>query len=169
MAELCAFGDACPVDKDITDISGVCSGEKGAVCGPAIAYSLLVREKGRLAEEDEDTPIVGSFKFTEVPAGDPPQEIRGQWVGVEVPVRHPDRLSEGGVEVSSDDVELSLLSQGRLDAASWFISLAYQYGDYTAIFQVGEGEVTTSAPIASVDYYGSRLSASEVRVAIEDE
>jgi len=167
MAERCAFAGNCPMQEDIISISGACTTERGEVCGPVAAYGMLIG-KDRLIDADELDPILGTFTFTRVPAGSPPLEIREEWVGVEVPVRDPESMTRGEVPVSSDDVELSLLSQGRIDAASWFIALAYRHGSYTATFQADEGEYTPRNDIASsLDYYGRRLSP-EVRAAVEE-
>ncbi len=165
MAERCAFADNCPMGEDIIGVSGLCTTQRGEVCGPVAAYGMLLG-KDSLTDADEDDPIAGTFTFTSVPAGDPPLQVREEWVGVEVPVRDPESLQWGEVPVSSDDVELSLLSQGKLDAASWFISLAQRYGSYTATFQVGEGDFAEREGISSVDYYGSKLSP-EARAAVE--
>lgn len=168
MAERCSFAGNCPMGEDITDISGPCTTERGEKCGPVAAYGMLIG-KGRLVEADEDDPIVGTFTFTSVPAGDPPLDVREEWAGVEVPVRDAESLGWGEVPVSSDDVELSLLSQGKLDAAAWFISLAHRYGSYTATFKTSEGEFTErDAAISSMDFYG-RLLSSEARAAVEEE
>jgi hypothetical protein len=128
---------------------------------------MLTFEMEGLAEADDTAPIVGAFVFDTVPAGDPPLSVREEWVGVGVPVRHPDWIEQGLVDVSSDDARLSLLSQGKLDAASWFTSLALQMGDFTATFRSSEGTFTPSEPVSSQDFYGAKLD-EQVRTTIEE-
>lgn len=167
MSERCAFEDNCPMGADIIELSGACQNSRGEACGRVAAYGMLTFEMEGLAEADDTAPIVGTFVFDTVPAGDPPLSIREEWVGVGVPVRHPDWIEQGLVDVSSDDARLSLLSQGRLDAASWFTSLALQMGDFTATFRSSEGTFTPSEPVSSQDFYGAKLDA-QVRTTIEE-
>lgn len=166
MSERCAFEDTCPMGDDIKGIAGACQNNRGEVCGPVAAYGMMSFEMGGLRNADERSPIAGTFVFDTVPAGDPPLSVREEWVGVRVPVRHPDWIEEGLVDVSADDARLSLLSQGKLDAAMWFTSLALRMGDFTATFRASEGTYTESEPISSADFYGEKLD-EQVRTAIE--
>jgi hypothetical protein len=167
MSERCAFEGNCPTAADIIELSGACQNKRGEVCGPIAAYGMLTFEMEGLADADDNTPIAGTFMFDTVPAGDPPLSVREEWVGVEVPVRHPDELSQGYVDVSSDDARLSLLSQGKLDAASWFTSLALRMGNFTATFQSSEGTFLESEPVSSQEFYGAKLD-DQVRTTIEE-
>lgn len=167
MSERCAFEGSCPMGADIIELSGACQNQRGEVCGPVAACGMMTFEMEGLADADDTAPIVGTFVFDTVPAGDPPLSIREEWVGVGVPVRHPGALNEGFVDVSADDARLSLLSQGKLDAASWFTSLALRMGDFTATFRSSEGTFTKSEPVSSKEYYGAKLD-EQVRTAIEE-
>ena len=167
MSEQCAFDGDCPMGSDIIELSGACHNNRGELCGPVAAYGVLTHEMEGLAEADDAAPIVGTFVFDTVPAGDPPLNVREEWVGVGVPVRHPSWLEQGLVDVSSDDVRLSLLSQGKLDAAKWFTSLALQLGDFTATFRASEGTFTKGEPFSSQDFYGALLD-EQVRTTIEE-
>lgn len=167
MSDRCAFEGDCPMGADIIELSGACQNSRGEVCGPVAAYGMLTFEMEGLADADDTDPIVGTFVFDTVPAGDPPLGVREEWVGVGVPVRHPDLLKQGLVDVSADDARLSLLSQGKLDAASWFTSLALRMGNFTATFKSSEGTFTESEPVSSQDFYGAMLD-EQVRTTIEE-
>lgn len=168
MSERCAFGESCPMGADIIKLSGACQNNRGEVCGPVAAYGMMTFEMEEdLADADDTAPIVGTFVFDTVPAGGPPLDVREEWVGVGVPVRHLDRLEQGSVDVSSDDVRLSLLSQGKLDAAQWFVLLHSQMGGFIATFRSSEGTFTASEPVSSRDFYGAKLD-EQVRTTIEE-
>ena len=167
MSERCAFEGDCPMGADIIELSGACQNNRGETCGPVAAYGMLAFEMENLTDADAKAPIVGTFVFDTVPVGDPPQSVREEWVSVGVPVRHPDWLEQGLVDVSSNDARLSLLSQGKLDAASWFTSLALRMGDFTATFRSSEGTFTEGEPVSSQDFYGSKLD-EQVRTTIEE-
>jgi len=168
MAERCAFEGNCPMMADIIDLSGPCTDNRGEKCGPVAAYGALVYEMGSLSQLDIDAPIVGTFTFNTVPAGSPPEEIREEWLGVEVPVRYPDGLVAGDMKLSANDTRLSLLSQGRLKSALWFTRLALTRISFSsAIFQAREGEYAERDAVSSLDYYGSRISA-DVRATINE-
>jgi hypothetical protein len=167
MSERCAFEGNCPMGADIMELSGACQNNRGELCGRVAAYGMLTFEMEGLTGADDAAPIVGTFVFDTVPAGDPPLSVREEWVGVGVPVRHPDWLEQGLVDVSSDDARLSLLSQGKLDAASWFTSLALQMGDFTATFRTSDGTFAESEPVSSQDFFGAKLD-EQVRTTIEE-
>lgn len=167
MSERCAFERECPMMESIIEVSGACQNRRGEACGPVAAYGMLIHEMGGLVDADGTTPIVGTFVFDTVPAGDPPLSVREEWVGVRIPVRHPYWLDQGLVDVSANDARLSLLSHGMLDAASWFTSLALRMGNFTATFRTREGTFTESEPVSSIDFYGAGLD-EKVRAAIEE-
>jgi len=167
MSERCAFQGNCPIGADIIELSGACQNNRGEMCGPVAAYGMLIFEMEGLADADEAAPIAGTFVFDSVPAGDPPLSVREEWVGVGVPVRHPDWLEQGLVDVSASDARLSLLSQGKLDAASWFTSFALRMGEFTATFRSSEGTFIESEPVSSQDFYGAKLD-ERVRNTIEE-
>jgi hypothetical protein len=61
-----------------------------------------------------------------------------------------------------------LLSQGKLEAATWFIQLGYRrIGFSAAVFLSSEGVAKVIDPISSLDYYGLRLP-DEARATIEE-
>lgn len=175
MIETCPFtndcGTPCPMGEDIIEVSGACSPDGyGEVCAPVAGYGALVGQYDKLKTADAVNPIVGTFTFDTVPVGYPPEDIREHWVGVEVPVRQPERLVDGEIAVAPVDAFLSLLRAGKLEAASWFMASGLQL-DYLAptwVFQATEGthnELPES--LSSVDFYGATV-ASEVKVVIED-
>lgn len=158
----CNF-EECPIGEDITDVSGFCTDSKGAVCGPIAAYGMLSHQLGSLAELEED-PITATFTFSERPDGYAPVEIRDEWVGVSTPVRYPESLDGGVLEITHADLVLTLLSNGKVDAASWFIKFEasnYMFGNWQ--FEVPAGKVELlDEPIHAKEFYGSRLSADQI-------
>ena len=169
MAEVCAFKDNCPMGADIIEVAGACSTKRGENCGKVAAYGMLKWQFEKLAELDEEEPIDGTFTITEVPGGFPPEEIRQEWVGVQLPVRNMDRVEDSGeVEISPADAILSLLNNGRLDAADWFIKAGIAFAPFgpSWVFQAAEGETQSVPTVSSMDYYGASLS-QEMRTTLE--
>ena len=170
MSERCAFEGNCPMEPDVIELSGACTNSRGERCGPIAAYGMLTGQFEGLEDLDDESPIAGTFTFDTVPVGMPPQEVREGWVGVTVPVRHPERLERGEVELSPADAILSLLSSGKLDATDWFFKSGLALAPFGArwVFQTTEGAFAESEPVDSRDFYGSRLS-KEARTVIDEE
>jgi len=168
MAETCAFKDNCPMDSDIIEISGACADKRGERCGKVAAFGMLTWQFQELVTLDEEEPIEGLFTVKDVPGGFPPEDIRKEWVGVEIPMRNMQRYREDGiVEISPADAILSLLKNGRLNAADWFIKAGIRFAPFGPSwgFKASEGEVQNVEPVSSVDYYGSTLTP-EMREAV---
>lgn len=170
MIERCAFEGNCPMSADIIELSSACQNVRGEKCGPVAAYGMLNGDFEGLAALDDDSPIVGTFKIDTVPGGMPPLEVRQDWVGVELPVRQPERLEGGEVEVSPADAILSLLAHGKLDATIWFFNAGLALAPFGPrwVFQASEGTVTESEPVSSRDFYGARLGDQALRSVIEE-
>lgn len=169
MSQRCAFEGNCPMGADIIELSGPCEDNRGEKCGRVAAYAMLNGDFEGLEDLDDESPIVGTFKIDTVPAGMPSLEVRQEWVGVELPVRQPERLEDGEVEVSPADAVLSLLSTGRLDATAWFFNAGLILAPFGPrwVFQEGEGTVTQSEPVSSRDFYGAKLD-EQVRSTLEE-
>ncbi len=169
MAEACTFAGNCPMGDDIIELAGGCTKSRGENCGRVAAYGMLMWQFKELADLDLYEPIEGTFTITTMPAGFPPEEIRQEWVGVELPVRKLDRVSEDlEVEISPADAILSLLSNGRLDGADWFIKAGIVFSAFgpSWVFQANEGSVERVETVSSMDYYGAKLTP-EIRDTLE--
>lgn len=169
MADICAFEGNCPMGDDIIEISGACTEERGKMCGKVAAYGMLMGQYDGLNDLDDASPIEGVFTITKVPDGVPPQEVREEWVGVELPVRNIERgQAQDEVEVSPADAIISLLRSGRLDAAEWFAAsgIPLEMFGGTWVFRATDGSVQTVPEITSEEYYGASLSAA-TREALE--
>lgn len=161
MLEICAFKENCPMDSGIIEIAGACSSQRGEKCGKVAAFGMLKWQFQELVDLDDMEPIEGTFTITEVPDGFPPQAIREEWVGVQLPMRNMQRCQESGeVEISPADAILSLLNSGRLNAAEWFIKANIRFSplEPSWVFKAADGQVQSVDTTSSADYYGSNLT-----------
>ena len=102
-------------------------------------------------------PIHYWFEITTTPLGGAPLDVRGQWIGVVLPVRRP-RPAEGpepwigqeidtyeivavddGVVVESADAIRCLELFGRSDAATWWLELVRRHPAPALGFRWNEG------------------------------
>ena len=144
MAEACTFVGNCPMGDDIIELVGGCTTSRGENCGKVAAYGMLKWQFDELADLDKEEPIEGTFTITDIPAGYPPEEIRQEWVGVELPIRNMDRVSEDSeVEINLVDAILSLLSSGKLNGSDWFMKAGIAFSAFgpSWVFQANEGAI----------------------------
>lgn len=142
------------------------SQEASLSSGARRGYASLLNNPDKFKALDYEKPIVGAFTIAQVPDGMPPEEIRRQWVGVQLPLRrgYGDRAAfNGGVEINPADVILSLLLHDKAEAADWFRKaeeprrlrgggLSTPDGDWA--FDRTDGTVEDLAPSpTSFDYY----------------
>lgn len=168
--------NTCPIESELARHNlAICEIDQSGHerCGPVGAYLLLDAGGEALDEYDRENPIVGKFEINQIPEGVPPLEIRKQWVGVALPIRHD--FSDGLIRVSSMDVTLSLLSHGKFEAAQWFFNNKKTEADEILIeqfvledfdshpfiprwqFPITEGAVVRIEPANSWDWYWSRI------------
>ena len=159
MPENCKFSD-CIMSPSIKELSGYCSESAGEICGPVAAYRLLINKYEGLVEVDQLKPIIGKYAILKVPIGEAPIESREQWVGLELPIRSYELLTEGLIEINPSDVVLSLLSKGKIKACRRFIEYDFKYEDdgETMIFNTSDGAITYIQPVSSKEYFGSNLN-----------
>lgn len=177
----CLAKDYCPMKDDLVELGiARCEDELGhEACGAAVAYCSILEGYGEYSNYDQQHPIMGKFEIRQIPNGNAPEEIRRQWLGVELPVRYIDILPEGVVQVSSADAISSLLAHGKIKAALWFFNnrrddivdeLLVTDGFAFAPrwqFQLSDGFMIPNVePIRSLDFYGSKVTP-EIREKIE--
>jgi hypothetical protein len=169
MAEACAFVGNCPMGDDIIELVGGCTKNRGENCGKVAAFGMLKWQFDELAELDDEEPIEGTFTVTTTPAGFPPEHIRQEWVGVELPVRSMERINDDfEVEINPVDAILSLLNNGKLDGADWFMKAGIAFSAFgpSWVFRSNEGEAKLTEAVSSMDFYGAKLTP-EIREALE--
>lgn len=169
--EGCAF-NKCPVSDEIIEVSGPCREQRGAKCGPVVAYEMLHGKFAGLEELDYTCPIAAQFEIDHVPDGSLPIEVREAWVGVPLPVRklprQEERLEEGTMAVTRRDGILSLLAHGKLDAAM-LLGDEEDLGEIM-VFREFEGKLKPllAPPMSSDEFYGSRLDETTRQLIQED-
>lgn len=159
----CEFeGQGCPlIDESRQNLVwDYCeSGEMGQHCGAAQAQMLTVElySAGWTEALDRECPIVGGFRITSLPEGDPPEAVRQAWVDTTVPVRQGYDEHEGKIAVHSIDAIISLYGDRKVGAANWLfnahVAIAKQMQEVvTWHFNESEGVVSRfPRPVSTID------------------
>lgn len=138
--EVCPIAERCPIKNS----GETCRSDEidNRICGSLRALDILENSGPELADYDNDNPIWGYLKFKFiVPTLDIPLTVKHpskeitrlalnqrsdmceQLVDMELPIRNPWEVNvkmNKQFKISNHDLVLSLISQGKMEAANWF-------------------------------------------------